>query len=179
MELPVQDLPIEDLPVKSSVRLFPNLRPSVATRALFQVSCAPVLLALILIAGCKNPLSVQQPVARTDQQVTSDIQAKIQGESALAGQNIQVSVSNGVATLNGMVSDDASRALAANDSGTVSGVRTVVDNLTVQSANTIVRSRFGASRLETRKPELLTMTAVLLKLRRPRCRSSLNQLRSR
>lgn len=87
------------------------------------------VLALLLIAsaGCKN-----QPAARTDQQVSSDIQAKISGESALSGQNIQVTVANGVATLNGTVSDEASRALAANDSGTVAGVRTVINNLTVQ-----------------------------------------------
>jgi hypothetical protein len=92
-----------------------------------------VLLVLVLglAAGCKT----QQPVARTDQQITSDIQAKINGESALASQNIQVSVVNGVATLNGTVSDEASRALAANDSGTVSGVKTVVNNLTVQAAS--------------------------------------------
>jgi hypothetical protein len=99
-----------------------------------QAAIACVLLALGLIAGCKNQQSVQQPAAATDQQVASDIQAKIQGEAALAGQNIQVGVSNGVATLNGTVSDDASRALAANDSGTVNGVKTVVNNLTVQSA---------------------------------------------
>lgn len=87
------------------------------------------ILALVLIAssGCKN-----QPSARTDQDLTSDIQAKINGESALSGQNIQVSVANGVATLNGTVTDEASRALAANDSGTVAGVRTVINNLTVQ-----------------------------------------------
>jgi len=90
-----------------------------------------LLLVLIvwLAAGCKN-----QPSAPTDQQITSDIQAKIKGESALASQNIQVSVINGIATLNGTVSDDASRALAANDSGGVSGVKTVVNNLTVQPA---------------------------------------------
>jgi hypothetical protein len=90
------------------------------------------ILALILLAaaGCRN-----QPAARTDQQLTSDIQAKISSESALAGQNIQVSVANGVATLNGTVTDEASRALAANDSGTVAGVKTVVNNLTVQPAS--------------------------------------------
>ena len=88
-------------------------------------------LALVvgLAAGCKN-----QPVARTDQQLTTDIQAKIHGENALAGQNIQVAVVHGVATLSGTVTDEASRALAGNDSGTVAGVRTVVNNLTVQPA---------------------------------------------
>ena len=90
-----------------------------------------VTLALVLglAAGCKN-----QPAARTDQQLTTDVQAKINGESALTGQNIQVSVVNGVATLSGNVTDEASRALAGNDSGTVAGIRTVVNNLTVLPA---------------------------------------------
>ncbi len=91
-----------------------------------------VALALVigLAAGCKK----QQAAVPTDQQITSDIQAKINGETALAGQNIQVSVVSGVATLNGTVTDEASRALAANDSGTINGVKTVVNNLTVQPA---------------------------------------------
>jgi len=91
-----------------------------------------MLLAVVvgLAAGCK----MKQPAAPSDQQMASDIQAKIKGESALAQQNIQVSVVNGVATLNGTVSDEASRSLAANDSGTISGVKTVINNLTVQSA---------------------------------------------
>lgn len=117
-----------------------TLRPSRAPRiiaALRRSSLAvatSALLALSLVVGCKSHQSAEQAAARTDQQISSDIQAKIAGESALAGQNIQVSVSNGVATLNGSVSDDASRALAGNDSGTINGVRTVVNNLTVQSA---------------------------------------------
>jgi BON domain len=90
-----------------------------------------LVLALVLglAAGCKN-----QPAARTDQQISSDIQAKINGEGALAQQSIQVSVASGVATLTGTVTDEASRALAGNDSGTVAGVKTVVNNLTVQAA---------------------------------------------
>lgn len=89
-----------------------------------------VILAVVvgLAAGCK----MKQAAAPTDQQIASDIQAKIKGESALAQQNIQVSVVNGVATLNGTVSDEASRSLAANDSGTIGGVKTVINNLTVQ-----------------------------------------------
>ncbi len=47
------------------------------------------------------------------------------------GQNIQVTMANGVATLNGKVDNDASRALAAADSASVDGVRTVVNNLVV------------------------------------------------
>ena len=94
-----------------------------------------VVLALVLglAAGCKS----SQPV-RTDQQITTDVQAKIQTESALTGQNIQVTVANGVATLSGSVTDEASRALAGNDSGSISGVKTVVNNLTVQPAQQAV-----------------------------------------
>ena len=100
---------------------------------LARAGAAVLGLILILVAGCKT-----QPAARTDQQVSADIQSKISGESALAGQSIQVSVSNGVATLSGTVANEASRALAGNDSGTVAGVKTVVNNLTVQPAQNAV-----------------------------------------
>jgi hypothetical protein len=100
---------------------------------------------LVLGSGCKsNPSQTAEPTpaatqaaqpappaVRDDQQIGSDIQAKITGESALTGQNIQVTVANGVATLNGKVDNDASRALAAADSASVDGVRTVVNNLVV------------------------------------------------
>jgi len=93
---------------------------------LLRAGAAALTLVLILAAGCKN-----QPAGRTDQQISSDIQARINGETALSGQNIQVTVASGVATLSGTVSDEASRALAGNDSGAVPGVKTVVNNLTV------------------------------------------------
>jgi hypothetical protein len=86
------------------------------------------VLAIGLIAGCRS----KQAVAPTDQQMISAIQSKIQGESALQGQHIEVSVTSGVATLSGTVIDDASRALAGNDSGSVAGIKTVVNNLTVE-----------------------------------------------
>jgi BON domain len=115
---------------------------------------------LILGAGCKNPFvhedqpAAQQaaapapevqpapvaqpapPAPRDDQQITSDIQAKISAESALSGQTIQVNTANGVATLTGKVVNDASRALAAADSASVDGVRTVVNNLVVAPPQT-------------------------------------------
>ena len=99
---------------------------------------------LVLGSGC-NKQPAEQPAAqqatpaaqpapppvRGDQQIGSDIQAKITAESALSGQNIQVAVANGVATLTGKVENDASRSLAAADSASVDGVRTVVNNLVV------------------------------------------------
>jgi hypothetical protein len=90
------------------------------------VSAIVFALLLAVGTGCKSK-------ARNDQQITTDVQAKIQNESALAGQSIQVAVQNGVATLNGSVTDAASRALAANDAAGIDGVKTVVNNLTVQS----------------------------------------------
>jgi hypothetical protein len=96
-------------------------------------------LATVLFSGCK------QQAARTDQQITTDVQAKIQGEQVLAGQNIQVSVANGVATLSGTVTDEASRALAGNDSGSVAGIKTVVNNLTVQQAQQALANPSTAS----------------------------------
>jgi BON domain len=122
------------------------------------ISLAVLTGFLALGAGCRNPFlpaeqpAAQQPVAqqpaatpvaqptpplpRSDQQVGSDIQAKIGAESALNGQNIQVSVANGVATLDGKVDNNASRALAAADSASVDGVRTVVNNLVVGPTRT-------------------------------------------
>src|SRR5271168_3221805 len=87
--------------------------------------------ALLFAAGCQK--EAVAPPARTDQQISSDVQAKISAESALNGQNIQIAVANGIATLSGTASDDASRALAGNDAGSVDGIKTVVNNLTVEA----------------------------------------------
>lgn len=149
MEFPFQDASKPAAIAKDSKSL-----GSFSARATLPLA-AGMLLAICLIAGCKNQ-STQQAAGRTDQQVSSEIQSKIQRESALAGQNIQVSVSNGVATLNGSVSDEASRALAANDSGTVDGVRTVINNLTVQAAaneKLAPMSPPAQAPVESRKPE--------------------------
>jgi BON domain len=123
-----------EIPSSKTLEMSSTPRQTIVRGRTWLTAAMGVALALSLAAGCKHQQTTEQPAARTDQQITSDIQAKIQGESALAGQNIQVSVSNGVATLSGTVTDDASRALAGNDGGTVNGVKTVVNNLTVQPA---------------------------------------------
>ena len=103
-----------------------------ARRKAWLAAGAAAVLALGLVAGCRQ--QVKQAAAPTDQQLTGAIQTKIQDEQALNGQSIQVSVQNGVATLSGTAANDASRALAGDDAGSVSGVKTVVNNLTVQPA---------------------------------------------
>jgi hypothetical protein len=57
------------------------------------------------------------------------------GDSALQQESIQATVQDGVATLNGTVSSEAARSLAASDAAQVAGLKTVVNNLTVQQAS--------------------------------------------
>lgn len=87
------------------------------------------LLALTLsIAGCKH---TAQP---DDASLTQAVQTKIAGETSLASEPIQASVQQGVVTLTGTTSNDAARSLAANDAAQISGIKTVVNNLTVVSS---------------------------------------------
>lgn len=86
------------------------------------------LLGLSLAGGCKRATPV------TDESLTSAVQTRISGDSAIASEPIQSSVQNGIATLNGTVSSDAARALAANDAAQVPGIKTVVNNLSTQVA---------------------------------------------
>jgi hypothetical protein len=88
---------------------------------------ALILAALLLAATSCNHATA----TRSDPQIAADVQARLHAESALAGQGIQVTVRQGQVTLSGSAADPASRALAGNEAGSVSGVRTVVNNLTV------------------------------------------------
>ena len=86
---------------------------------------------LLTVAGCKR--SQNTPSARTDQQITDDIQAKLAAESTLQGQSINPVVAKGVATLNGTVSTYDARTLAGSDAGSIDGIRTVINDLVVPS----------------------------------------------
>lgn len=85
------------------------------------------LASLVLIAaGCKGT-----PGARTDAQIASDVQNKINTDSNLPDKQLTINANNGVVTLTGDVSSDAARNAAANDAAQVDGVKTVVNNLQV------------------------------------------------
>lgn len=90
---------------------------------------AAFLIALLLVAGCKR---VDAPVS--DATVTSAVGTRLSGDAAIASEPIQSSAQNGIVTLTGTVSSEAARALAANDAAQVPGVKTVVNNLSVQTA---------------------------------------------
>jgi hypothetical protein len=97
----------------------PTSRSFVATTAL--------VIALTL-SGCKSSAPVTD-----DASLSTALHSRISGDSALSSENIQTSVQNGVATLNGTVSSEAARSLAASDAAQVPGIRTVVNNLTVEA----------------------------------------------
>lgn len=98
------------------------------------ISVLGLTVLLLASAGCHR--ESWPSAARSDHQIIGDVEAKLNAESALSGEKIQVAVNNGVVTLTGVATDPASRALAGNDAGSVIGVRTVVNNLEVQPPQT-------------------------------------------
>ncbi len=90
---------------------------------------------LILVAGATMlTAACNKSQTRTDAQVAGDIQGKLNADQVVANKQIAVMAANGVVTLSGTVGSDAERAAAASDAATVSGVRTVVNNLTVDTS---------------------------------------------
>lgn len=89
---------------------------------------ATAALSLALIStGCKKA------APPTDDALNNALHSRLASDSALSTEPpIQTTVQNGVATLNGSVSSDAARSLAAADAAQVSGIKTVVNNLTVE-----------------------------------------------
>jgi BON domain-containing protein len=87
-----------------------------------------LLLALLAVTGCAKF------GARSDSQVTSDVQSKINSDSNIQTKQISVAVDKGVVTLSGTVASDLERSAAANDAGQVEGVKTVVNNLQTSNA---------------------------------------------
>lgn len=91
------------------------------------VTLAVLFAAALSFGGCKK-----SSPAPDDAALTSAVQARITGDTALQPESIQATVQNGIATLNGTVSNEAARSLAASDAAQVAGLKTVINNLTVQ-----------------------------------------------
>jgi hypothetical protein len=95
-----------------------------------------VLVSLALLAvGCSRLGS------RTDAQVASDVQNKINGDSNVPDKQLNINANAGTVTLTGSVSSDAARNAAANDAAQVDGVKTVVNNLEVAPASAADQSQ--------------------------------------
>jgi len=85
-----------------------------------------VLSFTMLLAGCKSA-----PPA-DDADLTSQVDIRLASDQTIGPQSIQASVSNGIVTLTGMVTNAAARTVAGADAAHVSGVKSVVNNIAVQ-----------------------------------------------
>jgi sRNA-binding protein len=81
--------------------------------------------------AASNPAAAPAPAPPSDAEISRQVQAQLQADSALPPNAITANAANGIVTLSGSVPDAAARELAGNDAAQVSGVRTVVNNLTV------------------------------------------------
>src|SRR3954453_14020832 len=94
------------------------------------VSVSVLLLASLALTGCSKFS------ARSDSQVASDVQSKLNSDSNIQNKQISVAADKGVVTLSGTVASDMERMAAANDAGQVEGVKTVGNNLQASNAST-------------------------------------------
>lgn len=72
--------------------------------------------------------------ARSDADLTADVQARIHADAALAAAPINVQSNSGVVVLSGSVETDAARSSAENAAKQVEGVKGVINNLQVVTA---------------------------------------------
>ena len=80
---------------------------------------------LVILAG------VACTKAADDNQLTGQIQTKLNEDSGLQGKPITVQTSNGVVTLSGTVDNETQRAAAARYASAIPGIKEVVNNLQV------------------------------------------------
>jgi hypothetical protein len=87
-------------------------------------------------AACAALLAISFACSKppTDAQVVSDVQAKLGTDSGLQNKQLTVQSSNGTVTLSGVVDNDAERDAAAKYAASEPGVKTVINNLQVGTA---------------------------------------------
>ena len=89
--------------------------------------CACVLgMVLLLGVGCAKKLD--------DAKMSSEIQSKFSQDSGLASKQLTVQANNGVVTLSGSVENAAQRDAAGQQAASISGVKTVINNLQIGNA---------------------------------------------
>lgn len=100
-----------------------------AHRMFSTARAAAISIALTLsMAGCKS-----KPAVIDDASLAATVTSSLAADQNLNGQTIQATVSSGVVTLNGSVTSDSVRTIATGDVAQIAGVKTVIDNLAVQS----------------------------------------------
>jgi len=92
-------------------------------RVSFVIGVTVLFTIFAAMVGCNK--------APNDAQIQSDVQAKINADSGLAGKQLGIQSANGAVTLSGNVDNDAQRDAAARYAAGVPGVKQVINNLTV------------------------------------------------
>ncbi len=87
---------------------------------------------------------------RTDSQIANEVRDKINADANIPSKQIAVAANDGVVTLSGTVSNETQRTIAASDAGQVDGVKTVVNNLEVESTTASQPAARMSSRPRTR-----------------------------
>lgn len=99
-----------------------------AKRSHFLAIAVAVLISLAI--GCSsNKPSVGSN--RSDGQIASDVQNKINTDGTIQNKAISVTSNNGTVTLSGTVGNETEKMVASNDASSVEGVKQVINNLTV------------------------------------------------
>src|SRR6185312_2094414 len=89
----------------------------------FRVSALAIVMSLAT-AGCNKTID--------DATLTTNVHNALAADASIANQPIQPTVAAGGVTLNGNVSDDTARMVAAQDAAHVEAVKEVVTAITVQ-----------------------------------------------
>ena len=91
-------------------------------------------ISLYLVLFMALGLSVACNRAPNDTQLANQVQGKIVADGNIQNKQIGVQSANGVVTLSGTVGSELERSAAANDAAQIAGVKTVINDLQVQSA---------------------------------------------
>lgn len=86
---------------------------------------------LVLVLGVAVGCNSAQPKAKTDAEISNEVQSRFSQDSGLQGKNLSVQAANGVVTIAGTVDNQAQRDAAARQVASIDGVKTVVNNLEV------------------------------------------------
>jgi hypothetical protein len=85
-----------------------------------------VLSLTMVLVGCKSSAPAD------DADLSTQVQIRLASDQTIGPQSIETSVSNGVVTLSGTVTNAAARTIAGNDAAHISGVKNVVNKIVVQ-----------------------------------------------
>lgn len=97
------------------------MKTELGRRIVIAVAC--LLLAALVVSCNKGP---------DDATITSGVKAKIAADSPALAKAVNVTTAEGVVTLTGAVDSDAIKAKVEQDAKSVTGVKSVVNNLTVK-----------------------------------------------